>query len=284
MELRCPIRVPRRPSPASCWSRSPSPCWLRCSSGSGPGRAGSARLTVTILASGFTIPWDLTWVGDVMLFDERGGRLWSKRTGSARRASGAAAGPVRPSEGGLMGMVADPGARSNRRFYVCYASQYGGSRPGRPGGALAADHDTTAVRDGSATPWWSAASRSAAAGTAAAGCGSARTASSTSAPATRRPARTRRTASPSAARCCGSTATGSIPADNPFYGQGGNARYVFSYGHRNLQGLAFRPGTRELWSAEHGSDRDDEVNLISAGANYGWDPRPRPPGTTRASR
>jgi len=68
---------------------------------------------------------------------------------------------------------------------------------------------------------------------------------------------------------------GRIPTDNPFYGQGGNARYVFSYGHRNLQGLAFRPGTRELWSAEHGPDRDDEVNLISAGTNYGWDPVPR---------
>jgi hypothetical protein len=66
---------------------------------------------------------------------------------------------------------------------------------------------------------------------------------------------------------------GDVPRDNPFYGQGGNARYVFSYGHRNLQGLAFRPGTRELWSAEHGSDRDDEVNLISRGANYGWAPK-----------
>ena len=66
---------------------------------------------------------------------------------------------------------------------------------------------------------------------------------------------------------------GDIPRDNPFYGQGGNARYVFSYGHRNLQGLAVRPGTDELWSAEHGPDRDDEVNLISRGANYGWSPK-----------
>jgi glucose/arabinose dehydrogenase len=67
---------------------------------------------------------------------------------------------------------------------------------------------------------------------------------------------------------------GGIPADNPFVGLGGNARYVWNYGHRNIQGLAQRPGTDELWSVEHGSDRDDEVNLVVKGANYGWDPVP----------
>jgi hypothetical protein len=67
---------------------------------------------------------------------------------------------------------------------------------------------------------------------------------------------------------------GSIPADNPFVARGGNARYVYNYGHRNVQGLASRPGTNELWSVEHGSDRDDEVNLVVRGANYGWDPVP----------
>ena len=67
---------------------------------------------------------------------------------------------------------------------------------------------------------------------------------------------------------------GSIPADNPFVARGGNARYVFNYGHRNVQGLALRPGTNELWTAEHGTDRDDEVNLVVRGANYGWDPVP----------
>ena len=67
---------------------------------------------------------------------------------------------------------------------------------------------------------------------------------------------------------------GSIPADNPFVARGGNARYVYNYGHRNVQGLALRPGTSELWTAEHGTDRDDEVNSWSEGANYGWDPVP----------
>ncbi|MFC7154804.1 PQQ-dependent sugar dehydrogenase [Halomarina halobia] len=57
---------------------------------------------------------------------------------------------------------------------------------------------------------------------------------------------------------------GSVPADNPF----GTA--VFSYGHRNPEGLAFHPETGELYSTEHGPDTDDEVNLIQQGHNYGW--------------
>ena len=52
-----------------------------------------------------------------------------------------------------------------------------------------------------------------------------------------------------------------------------NPRYVFTYGHRNVQGLAQRAdGT--IWSAEHGPDRNDEINRIQNGANYGWNPVP----------
>jgi glucose/arabinose dehydrogenase len=54
-----------------------------------------------------------------------------------------------------------------------------------------------------------------------------------------------------------------------------NERFVFTYGHRNVQGLAQRAdGT--IWSVEHGPDRDDEVNRIQTGANYGWNPVPNP--------
>ena len=58
---------------------------------------------------------------------------------------------------------------------------------------------------------------------------------------------------------------GSIPSDNPFPGSP-----IWSYGHRNPQGLAFDPTTGRLWSTEHGSDTDDELNLIEGGKNYGW--------------
>jgi glucose/arabinose dehydrogenase len=66
-------------------------------------------------------------------------------------------------------------------------------------------------------------------------------------------------------------ADGTIPADNPFSGSP-----VYSYGHRNPQGLAWQPGTGVLYSTEHGPSGEmgacchDEVNRIVAGGNYGW--------------
>ncbi|AKU15104.1 PQQ-dependent sugar dehydrogenase [Luteipulveratus mongoliensis] len=67
---------------------------------------------------------------------------------------------------------------------------------------------------------------------------------------------------------------GGIPADNPYASRTGNARYVMSYGHRNVQGLAVRPGSSQLWSQEQGTDRDDETNVVLRGGNYGYDPVP----------
>ena len=58
---------------------------------------------------------------------------------------------------------------------------------------------------------------------------------------------------------------GSVPADNPFPGSP-----VYSYGHRNPQGLAWNPRTGHLYATEHGASGNDELNLIEAGANYGW--------------
>ena len=68
--------------------------------------------------------------------------------------------------------------------------------------------------------------------------------------------------------------TGAPWPDNPFISSSNaNQRYVLTYGHRNVQGLAQRPGGT-LWSVEHGSDRDDEVNQLGGGHNYGWNPVP----------
>lgn len=54
---------------------------------------------------------------------------------------------------------------------------------------------------------------------------------------------------------------------------GGDAR-IFTYGHRNIQGITFRPGTQQAFTAEHGPGHTDEVNKLTAGGNYGWDPVP----------
>jgi glucose/arabinose dehydrogenase len=68
-------------------------------------------------------------------------------------------------------------------------------------------------------------------------------------------------------------ADGSPAQGNPFANSSNpNERRVYTYGHRNVQGVAIRPGTGQVITAEHGPDKNDEVNLLQAGANYGWDP------------
>lgn len=63
---------------------------------------------------------------------------------------------------------------------------------------------------------------------------------------------------------------GSVPVDNPFVSDAQSKPEVWSYGHRNIQGLALDPLTNEVWATEHGARGGDEVNRLAAGANYGW--------------
>lgn len=63
---------------------------------------------------------------------------------------------------------------------------------------------------------------------------------------------------------------GSVPDDNPFVHEVGARPEIFSYGHRNIQGLARDPKTGNIWANEHGARGGDELNLIIAGQNYGW--------------
>ncbi len=63
---------------------------------------------------------------------------------------------------------------------------------------------------------------------------------------------------------------GTIPDDNPFLAQENVNPAIWSYGHRNIQGLAIDKETGQVWSTEHGSRGGDELNKIVAGENYGW--------------
>lgn len=63
---------------------------------------------------------------------------------------------------------------------------------------------------------------------------------------------------------------GRIPTDNPFVGKGDAHGSVYSYGHRNPQGMTRNPETGAIWTDEHGPRGGDEVNIIKKGANYGW--------------
>lgn len=230
----------------------------------------AAPLVVTRVASGLTLPWDVTWVGNVMLFNERPGRLWSLRTGGSPQRVKLPLPRLRTSsEAGLLGMVAHPDAARNKLFYTCMSVVKGKKLDvqvwrwrlnsptqavknkviltGIPGGT--GRHNGCRLRFGSPHLLYIA-TGDAAIGTA-----------------------------PQNLKSLGGKVLrvypdGRAPADNPFFGKGGKAKYVWTYGHRNLQGLALRPGSGQIWSAEHGSDRDDEVNRILRGRNYGWSPTP----------
>ena len=63
---------------------------------------------------------------------------------------------------------------------------------------------------------------------------------------------------------------GSVPSDNPFVNNKDVLPDIWSYGHRNPQGLCFNKQSNQLWSSEHGPRGGDEINLIEKGSNYGW--------------
>jgi len=63
---------------------------------------------------------------------------------------------------------------------------------------------------------------------------------------------------------------GRIPKDNPFYNTPNAKKAIYSYGHRNPQGMTIHPQTGKIWTHEHGPKGGDEINIISPGKNYGW--------------
>lgn len=78
---------------------------------------------------------------------------------------------------------------------------------------------------------------------------------------------------------------GSVPKDNPFVSTPNAVPTVWSYGHRNPQGLSWDPRSGRLWESEHGPTAGDEINIIDRGRNYGWGvvTRGRQPGITKVS-
>ncbi len=63
---------------------------------------------------------------------------------------------------------------------------------------------------------------------------------------------------------------GRVPTDNPFVSRAGAKPEIWSFGHRNPQGLAVHPITGDVWATEHGPQGGDELNLVQKGLNYGW--------------
>ena len=228
--------------------------------------AAAVSLSVVTLVSGLTIPWGIAFTPDgTMLFTERGGKLRARLTDGTVQTITADLGDLFVSgEAGLMAIVVDPAFDSNRRFYTCqahtgrevqviawtidaaYATATRADDPLVGDIPAASRHSGCRLRFGPEGYLWIA-TGDAAAGTV-----------------------------PQDLSSLGgkvlriNASTGAGAPGNPF----ATSSRVYTYGHRNVQGLALRPGTSQMWSVGHGPNVDDEINLLVAGGNYGWDPVP----------
>jgi aldose sugar dehydrogenase len=263
---------------AASATASSSPADESPSASSAPSRTSEAaaqaapRLKVTKIATGLDHPWDVHPIGKGrFLVTERVGRLAIIEDGNVRRlpmptdliwASG---------ETGLMGLAIDPDFADNGRFYTCN----GGNPQGKPdvrimvwklnAAATRASYRRTLLSGFPATSGRHGGCRLLILDNGALLVGTGDAATGTN---------------PEDKTSLGGKTlmldrvTGDPWPDNPFVdATSKRQRYVHTYGHRNVQGLAQREdGT--LWSAEHGPDRDDEVNLLKNGGDYGWNPVP----------
>ncbi|MGY2003141.1 PQQ-dependent sugar dehydrogenase [Blastococcus sp. SYSU DS1024] len=234
--------------------------------------AGAPSLEVEVVADGLDHPWDVAQTEDgTLLLDERAGGFTAVLPdGTVREVQADLGDLFAVGETGLMGLALDPAFAENRRFYTCQGDREGfigvvawtvaedwsaatrvddpliggiplNERSGRHGGCRLEFGPDGALLVGTGDN---------AVGTHPQDLGSL-----------------------AGKVLRADPATGEAPPDNPFAApDDGAADLIWTYGHRNVQGLALRPGTEQVYSVEHGPDRNDEVNLLRPGANYGWDP------------
>jgi glucose/arabinose dehydrogenase len=221
---------------------------------------------VTTLADGFEHPWAMALTPDgKLLVTERPGRLQliDPATGMAQKIAGLPKVRVQ-GEAGLLGLALDPAFADNGQIYLCYSTITNDTAGNRLSRFTLKDDrlsDELVLIDQLPGASWHNGCRVAVSpdGYLFASMGDATTADKAQDPKSFN------------GKIFRLNRDGTIPADNPF-----PKSPVWSFGHRNPQGLAFRPGDDDLWSTEHGPDTQDELNRIVKGGNYGW---PRCRGT-----
>jgi glucose/arabinose dehydrogenase len=224
-----------------------------------------ANLTVSTMVSGLDRPWDIAWTPDgTMLFTQRPGPI-DARIGSTTRQLASPADVKAVGEGGMMGIAVDPSFSSNRYIYTCFHSSLSTPSTTRVvrwkvnAGYTALTDRTDLITDIPASSTFHF------------GC------------------RTRFGPDGYLWITTGDGAIGTAPQDKQSLagkvlridrdgnGAPGNPGgdflpQIYTYGHRNPQGIAFRPYDGKAFSIEHGTGCDDEINLLVPGGNYGWDP------------
>ena len=223
--------------------------------------ADGTRFSVEVVAQNLEIPWALAFAPDGRMFvTERPGRVRVFQNGQVLAAPALVLTDVAAvGEGGLLGIAVHPDFASNHFVYLAYTARLaGGSREtrvvryrevgntlGEPAVILdrvpAADiHDGARVRFGPDRKLYV-------------------TMGDTAAPPTAQDLGTL------TGKILRLNDDGSVPGDNPLAGSP-----IFSYGHRNPQGLDWHPVTGEPWGSEHGQTGNDEINRLQPGRNYGW--------------
>ena len=221
------------------------------------------------MVGGLDHPWDFGFLPDgAMLVTERPGRLQLVRAATSTQVQADLSDVYAKGESGLMGLLVHPDFATSREFSTCQSHTEDGKpvdirvktwRLSPDGSSAVASKDPLLA----GIPLNSSGRHS--------GCRLAL------GPAGELLITTGDTANPTVPQDLSSLGgktlhadlTSGKPLSNPPFPE---HPYVWTYGHRNLQGIQVRPGTTQVFTAEHGPDVDDEVNLEVVGGNYGWDP------------
>lgn len=230
---------------------------------------GSPSLASRTVQSGLVIPWDVAFGPDGQMFvTERPGRVRvyaNGKPGAPLLATTKINGVRAQGEAGLMGIAVDHLFRQNRLIYVCVSRSVNGAwlnqvirykvlsnwkltfdrwiiRHGMRANTI---HNGCAVEEGLDHRIWISMGDS---------------------------NDPKRGQNPSQlnGKILRVGRDGSVPSDNPIWPGASAPTAVYSIGHRNPQGIAFQRGTGRVYAVEHGPEKDDEINWIRAGRNYGW--------------
>ena len=239
-----------------------------------PVAAGPLRIKVRTVVAGLENPWDVQPIGGggLLVTERDKARLSVVRHGRRRTVRFPSAKVWVSGETGLMSLAVDPLFDTTRRFWTCEGWQdsrghdirvslwelSGNERRARLVKHVITGLPTTSGRHGGCRLLLDASSDALYVGTGDAAD----------------PANPRNLRSLGGKVLRVHRTTGAAMADNPFADASNpRQRLVYTFGHRNVQGLAQHPGGRVV-SVEHGPDRDDEINLLQQGGDYGWNPGP----------